>query len=565
MRRPDTLEVSRRTFIRTGAAAGVGALAALHRPSVVAQSRFDLVIRGGLVLDGTGADAYQADIGIVGDRIAAIGTLPADQARHVIDAAGLHVAPGFIDIHTHSDGDILIYPTADSRVRQGVTTEVTGNCGSSAAPIAGAGGDEARRTWKEEGIDAAWTGMASYCDALDRAGISINHAQLVGQGTLRAHAIGLVNRPLAPEELRGVLRAVDESMTEGAFGLSTGLEYVPGRYTPTEEIVAMARVVARHGGVYASHIRNEETQVLEAVDEAISIGRQAGCRVEISHLKATGRGNWSKQQGALDLIESARRSGVDVLADAYPYTAYSTGLTILLPAETREGGTAPMLRRMADPAERRRIHAHLVQQVRQDPGDFSFIVVSRMKAPENQALVGQSVAQIAEAWKVDPAEAIIRLIELQQGSVPFIGHGMSEENVARVLRHPLVMVGSDGSSMAPVGRNAQARPHPRSYGAFARVLAHYCRGQRQLSLPEAVRKMTSMPADQIGLRDRGRIANGKKADVVLVNPATVNDEATFEAPQRYATGIPHVLVNGVPVVASGQHTGARPGRALRRT
>lgn len=561
---PSSRAVSRRTFIRAGGASAVGALVAAHAPRVLAQASFDLVVRGGLVLDGTGAAAFPADIGIVGDRIAAIGRIAAEQGRRVIDAKGLHVAPGFIDIHTHSDGEILLYPTADSRVRQGVTTEVTGNCGGSAAPIGGPDAERIRAESKEEGLDAPWTSLAAYCDQLARTGISVNHAQLVGHGTLRRNAIGLANRRLTPEELAAVSKAVDQAMTEGAFGLSTGLEYVPGRYTPADEIVALARVVARHGGFYASHIRNEETQVLEAVDEAITVGREAGCRVQISHLKVTGRVNWSKQQAALDLIESARRAGVPVMADVYPYTAYSTGLTILLPAEALEGGTPSLLKRLADAAERDRIRREVGRQVSEDPGDASLIVISRMKAPEDQALVGKSVAQIADAWRLDPAETILRLIERQQGNVPFIGHGMSPENVELVLRHPLAMVGSDGSSMAPVGRAAQSRPHPRSYGTFARVLSHYCRERKIFSLPDAVRKMTSVPADQIGLSDRGRIAVGKKADLALFDAATVADQATFDEPHRYAAGVPHVVVNGTLVVENGSHTGARPGRVLLR-
>jgi N-acyl-D-amino-acid deacylase len=557
-------EISRRVFIEKSAAAGAGALAALCSTPLLAQARFDLVIRGGTILDGTGAPPFPADIGINGGRIAALDRIAPEQAARVIDASGLHIAPGFIDIHTHSDGDIFQYPTADSRVLQGVTTEVTGNCGDSAAPISGARAEEVRRSYKEDGVDATWTGVASYCDCLDRFGISVNHALLIGQGTLRQNAVGLVDRPLTAGELDAVLRAVDEGMAEGAFGLSTGLEYVPGRYTPTDEIVALSRVVARHAGFYASHIRNEERYVLEAVDEAIAIGRQAGCRVEISHLKATGRGNWAKQRGALDLIESARRAGVDVLADAYPYTAYSTGLTILLPAETLEGGSRAMLARLADPAGRASLREHLAKQVSADPGDFSLIVITAMRSEEDRALIGQSVARIAESWKVDPAEAILRLIEKGQGNVPFIGHGMSADNVELVLRHPLVMVGSDGYAMAPVGRAAQSRPHPRSYGAFARVLGYYCRERKIFELPQAVRKMTGMPADQIGLRDRGRIAAGKAADLVVFDPATIRDEATFESPHRFASGIRQVLVNGVLVVDNGKHTGARPGRALRR-
>jgi N-acyl-D-aspartate/D-glutamate deacylase len=441
---------------------------------------------------------------------------------------------------------------------------LTGNCGGSAAPLGGAGADADRKSYREQGIEATWTGVASYCDVLDRTGVSINQALLVGQGTIRTNAIGNVDRRLTPDELAAVIRAVEEAMDEGAFGLSTGLEYTPGRYTPTGEIVAMARVVGRRGGLYASHIRNEETTLLEAIDEAIAIGRESGTRVQISHLKASGRANWSKQQGALDLIASARRDGVAVLADAYPYTAYSTGLTILLSAAALEGGTADLMTRLKDTAWRQRMRREVEEQMARELGDYALIVIARVKTPGNQGVVGRNIKEIATAWGVEPVDAVLRLIEQEEGSVSIIGHGMSPENVETVLRHPLVMVGSDGSAMAPVGRAAQARPHPRSYGAFARVLAYYVRDRRAIDLGQAVRKMTSMPADQIGLADRGRLARGKKADLVVFDPARVKDAATFEQPHQYASGIPHVIVNGVAVVENGRHTGAKPGRALRR-
>ena len=554
--------IGRREFVRIGGCAI--AASALRPASIFAAPTFDLVIRGGLVLDGTGLPAYPADLGIVGDRIAAVGPIAPEQGRRVLDVAGLHVCPGFIDIHSHSDGDILLYPTADSRVRQGITTELTGNCGGSAAPLAGAGAEEDRRSYRERGIDATWTTVASYYDALDKAGISINQALLVGQGTIRINAIGNVDRRLAPDELAAVTGAVEEAMDEGAFGLSTGLEYTPGRYTPTEEIVAMARIVGRRGGLYASHIRNEETALLEAVDEAIAIGRASGARVQVSHLKASGRANWSKQQGALDLIASARRDGVAVLADAYPYTAYSTGLTILLSAAALEGGTSDMMVRLKDAAWRQRMRREVEDQMARELGDYALIVIARVKTPANQGLVGRNVKEIATAWNVEPVDAVLRLIEEEEGAVSIIGHGMSLENVEMVQRHPLVMLGSDGSAMAPVGPAAQARPHPRNYGAFARLLAYHVRERRTMDLAQAVRKMTSMPADQMGLGDRGRIARGKKADLLVFDPARVKDEATFEQPHQYASGIPHVIVNGVFVVENGRHTGAKPGQALRR-
>jgi N-acyl-D-amino-acid deacylase len=558
----EPLHRSRRDFI--GAGAATAAAVAVLGPRVLAQSPFDLLLRGATIVDGTGAPPFPADLAIAGDRIAALGTIAPEQARRAIDVSGLHVAPGFVDIHTHSDGGILRYPTADSRVRQGVTTEVTGNCGSSAAPIGARDLERERRELQEDGIELTWTGVASYCDVLDRAGLSVNHAPLVGQGTLRRNAIGVVDRALTAEEMTGVLRSLEEALEQGAFGLSTGLEYTPGRYTPTSEIVTMARVVARYGGLYASHIRDEESLLLEAVDEAIGIGRESGARVQVSHLKAAGQPNWSKQQGALDLIASARRDGVMVLADAYPYTAYSTTLTVLLSGAALEGGMAGLLPRLRDPEWRERIRREVTAKMASELGDYALLVVARVTTPANQPVVGRNIVEIAKRWNMEPLDAVLRLIEEEEGSVSIIGHGMSPANVEKVLGHPLVMIGSDGSSMAPVGRAAASRPHPRSYGTFARVLGHYVRERKLFSLAEAVKKMTSLPADQVGLRDRGRIARGLKADLVVFDAATVKDEATFDSPHQYASGMPLVIVNGVAVVERGQHTGAKPGRALRR-
>jgi N-acyl-D-amino-acid deacylase len=554
----------RRQFLGQASAALAGL--AVARPfRVEAAPPFDLVIRGGTVLDGTGMAAFRADVGLVGDTIAALGDIAPEQGRRVIDAAGLHVAPGFIDIHTHSDPDVLVYPTADSRVRQGVTTELAGHCGGSAAPLAGLGVAERREEWRDDGLDADWTDVASYLARVEKAGISLNHALLVGQGTLRSNAIGDVDRPLSTEEMRSVVRALEEALDQGVFGLSTGLEYVPGRYTPASEIQDLARLVARRGGLYASHIRNEEARVLEAVAEAIEVGRASGVRVEIAHLKATGESNWPKQGPALDLLESARRDGVAVLADAYPYTAYSTGLTILMEGWARESGTAAILGRFRDPEARARIRREVEAQVKGDPGSWERVVVSRVKTEKNRAAaVGRSLVEIGAGWGLDPVDAYLRLLEEEETAVSFIGHGMSPENVERVLRHPLVMIGSDGSSMAPVGKAAEGRPHPRSYGTFARVLGFYARERGVFDLPTAVRKMTSLPADQIGLADRGRIARAKKADLVVFDAAKVRDTATFDDPHRYPEGIPWVLVNGVAVVERGAHTGARPGRVLRR-
>jgi N-acyl-D-amino-acid deacylase len=558
-----TKRVSRRRFLGEGGSLAV-AVAALGPGSLAFAPSFDVVIRGGTILDGTGGPPWKADVGISGDAIAAIGSIDPAQGKRVIDATGLHVAPGFIDIHSHSDGSILSYPTDESRAYQGVTTELVGNCGSSAAPLGGLAAEDDRKAWEAEGVKADWSDVASFCRRVEATGVSVNQALLLGQGTLRTNVAGNADRSLSGDETKDLLRAVDEGMEQGAFGLSTGLEYTPGIYTPTAEIVEMARIVARHGGLYASHIRNEEAMLLEAVDEAINIGRAAGVRVQVSHLKAAGKGNWGKQRAAIDLLESARRSGVAVLADAYPYTAYSTGLTILLEPWAREGTSADLVRRLRDANDRARIRRELIVHIRNEPGDYDLIVISSVSTEKNKNVIGKNLAQIAELWKVEPVDAYMRLIEEEQGSVSYVGHGMSEANVEMVLAHPLVMISSDGVAMAPTGRAAASRPHPRSYGAFARALAYYARERKLFDLPTAVKKMTTMPADQIGLADRGRVAKGKRADVVVFDAAAVTDAATFETPHRFATGIPYVLVNGVAVIDAGKHTSARPGRMLRK-
>jgi N-acyl-D-amino-acid deacylase len=554
--------VGRRRFLETGAALVAAAVTPTRR--VEAAPPFDLVLRGGTIVDGTGAAAFPADLGIAGDRIAAIGPIGSEQGRRVIDVSGLHVAPGFIDIHTHSDHSILAYPTADSRVRQGVTTELTGNCGSSAAPLAkGEGG--AKGTPNELGVRRDWTDVASYLARMEKAGVSVNQALLVGQGTLRSNAIGRVSRLLRPAEMRSVLRALDEALAQGAFGLSTGLEYVPGTFTPADEIVEMARVVARRGALYSSHIRDEESGVVDAVREAIDVGRRARVRVEVSHLKVGGQANWPRQAETLALVDDARREGIDVRADAYPYTAYSTDLDTLVPAWGREGGAARMAARLADPADRARIRAEMSATVMSDIGGWDRIVIAMVPSAKSRWTVGKDAAAIAAEWGIDPADAVLRLVAEEGGRVSYIGHAMSPENVELVLASPLVMVGSDGRSIAPTGPAAATRPHPRSYGTFPRVLAYYCRERRLFDLPTAVQKMTRLPADQIGLKDRGRIARGLRADVVAFDAAAVKDEATFADPHRYPTGVTWVIVNGVVTVESGAHTGARAGRVLRRS
>lgn len=542
--------MNRRELLYLGSLAAAGAAFAPRRLLGEALA-FDLVLRGGTLVDGLGGAPFAADLAIAGDRIAAVaaaGALDAGGAR-VVDVAGRVVCPGFVDLHSHSDWSLLGCPTADSRIRQGITTEITGNCGSSAAPAT---------------VDGVERGVAGWFDELEAKSVAVNVALLVGQGTLRERAIGSVDRPATDAELARMVAELAAAMDAGAIGLSTGLEYVPGIFTPTAEIEALARVVARRGGLYASHMRNEESKILAAVDEAIAIARSTGVRTQMSHFKVVGRSLWPLQDEALAKLERARMQGLDVAADVYPYTAYSTGLSILLPAWAREGGSEAMLARLADPATRATIREAVVGYVATDPGDFDLVVIASVGEHGRADAVGRSVAKIASADGVEPAETLLGLLEASRDDISFVGFGMSEENVAKVLAHPLVGFGSDGYALRAEDADAD-RPHPRSYGAAARVLARYCRDLGTLDLATAVRKLTAFPADRAGLADRGRLLPGCFADVVVFDLTKLADTATFDDPKRYPTGIERVYVNGVAAVEDGQPTGRRAGRALRRT
>jgi N-acyl-D-amino-acid deacylase len=551
----NTQAFDRRLFLRAGAAAA--GLAATSCSALRGSRPFDVVLAGGKVVDGTGAPMFTTDVGLRGDRIAAIGSVDPRDAALVLDVRGLCVAPGFIDIHTHSDRSIFEWPQADSRIRQGCTTEITGNCGGSAAPR-----DPKEPEEEDKGPRANWTDVRSYIGAWRANGAALNHAMLIGHGTLRRAVMGDVDRAATKSELADMVRRLELALDQGGLGLSTGLEYVPGIYTPAAEIEELARVVARRGGLYASHMRSEEEHLLDAVREILAVGRKTGVRVQVSHLKACGKPNWGSQEAAIALIEAARAEGLDVMADAYPYTAYSTTLTILLEPWSREGGADAIVARLKDPAQRARMRTEIGPHVQRDPGDYDAIVISSVSSPEQQVCVGKNLVEIAHLWSVEPAEAYLRLLEGSKADVGYVGHAMSEANVERVLAHPLVMIGSDGRSMAPTGRALDDKPHPRSYGTFPRVLGYYCRERQLFDLPTAVRKMTSMPAERAKLADRGRIAVGTAADLVVFDAATVGDGATFDDPQRYPHGIVHVLVNGEPVVRDDRVTGARPGHWL---
>src|SRR5262245_50984040 len=465
-------------------------------------------------------------------------------------------------MHSHADFVLPGLPTADSKVHQGFTLEVVGNCGASPAPLT-----PARRQDVIEATGLAvpplrwdWTSFRSYLDGLGHEGLSVNVAPLVGHGTIRVVAMGGSDARPTPEQLRDMQGHVRQAMAEGALGLSTGLIYAPGLFADTDEIVALARVAAEAGGLYASHIRGESDTLLPAIAEAIEVGRRAGLPVQISHLKAAGRANWPKMDQAIGLIEAARAAGLDATAHMYPYPAGSTTLAALLPTWAHVGGREPLLARLTDPGDRARIRAALDSPGLARDADWEGIRIAG--CPARPGYEGRSIADIAGELGLPASEAAIEILRQSGGDADMILFMMSEDNVTRGLARPWVMIGSDGEGRAAQGPYGAGKPHPRNYGTCPRFLGHYVRERRVVPLEEAVRRMTGLPAAKLRLKDRGRLARGAFADVVVFDPAAVADTATFADPHRYPRGIGWVLVNGRPVIAAGEHTGARPGRVL---
>ena len=526
----------------------------------------DLKIEGAQVVDGTGAAGGRADVGIRDDVVVAVGDLSRETAGSTLRAAGRVVAPGFIDMHSHSDWRLWENRRAESKIRQGVTTEVVGNCGFSPAPASAEFLQELQgfALYVPKGMDFQWRSVGEYLKAFDAEGTAVNVVQLVGHGTLRIAAMGFARRAPDRNELGRMQRLMADAMEEGAWGLSTGLIYAPGSYAATEEIVDIARVVARHRGFYASHIRGEGATLLDAVREAIRVGREGELPVQVSHIKAAGRPNWGRVADALALIDGARGEGLDVMADVYPYTASSTTLRTLLPDWALEDGVEAMLERLGKPEVRERIRRELEapatgQSLLDRVGWDNVMIASCARRKDAE---GKRLSEVGTARGLDPLEAAIELIVDEAGKGYVILFQLDESDLRRALAHPAVMIGSDGSSLAPYGALGTGKPHPRSYGTFPRVLGEYAREQRLLGLPEAVHKMTGLPARRLGLRDRGVIRAGAKADLVVFDPKRVADQATYEEPHEYPVGIEHVIVNGRIVIKDGEHTGSLPGKLL---
>ena len=525
---------------------------------------YDLLIKNGLVLDGTGGASYSADVAVVGGDIVAIGRLDGESAK-TINAKGLAVSPGFIDLHTHSDTSFLLDPTAQSKVRQGVTLELTGNCGMShCAPLHGDAEAllQSELSQYESSFDITWDDFAGYLDALENAGSTLNLATQVGHHTVRACVVGLEDKPPSRDELDRMKGLVAESLDAGAMGFSTGLYYAPGNYARPEEVMFLAVAAAERGKLYSTHMRDEGTAnvgLFPAVIESIEVARRTGVRLEISHVKCQGPSFYGRAGEILEHMDRAVAEGIDVAGDQYPYTAGSTGLTgAVFPRWSLEGGREATLARMADPDTRRRMLEDIDTLYPEEGGPEGIVIGRYAPDPHYE---GMAMARIAEELGCTPAEAALRLYE--KGDAGCVCHFMVDEDVDLIAAHPLISVASDGSSLSTEGVLSVGKPHPRSYGTNPRFLSRFVREHQLVSLEEAIRKMTSLPAERLRLTRRGRIAPGYAADLVVFDPDTVAETGTYEAPHSYAVGIPHVAVNGVMVVEDGRFTGQTPGVVIR--
>ncbi len=510
--------------------------AILLSPYLFAQNA-DYIIRNGKLMDGTGNNWQLKNIAIVNNKIVAIGNLTNWKATKEIDAKGLIVAPGFIDVHAHIEGSEVKNPLATNFIYDGVTTVITGNCGGSA------------------------DNMKTYFDYIDSLGVSINVAALMGHNNIRKQVMGTANRHATEEELQKMEAIADKAMKEGAVGMSTGLIYIPGTFAPTEEVVRLAKVVSKNGGVYASHIRNEEDKVAEAVNEAIAIGREAKLPVEISHFKVNGQNNWGRSDETLNLVKNARLEGIDVTIDQYPYTASSTNLGILLPDWVLADGQDSILARLKNPAIRAKVKAYSIDMItRRGLKHFDYAYVANFKADTNYN--GKNIREInllrgGKDNALAQAETIVQMMEL--GGAQMVYHGMGDKDVKNIMAYPFNMAASD-AGIAVVG---VSRPHPRAYGTNARVLGKYVREEKIMSLEEAIRRMTSLPANKFNIKQRGLIKEGFIADIVVFDENEVTDMATFENPHQFSKGFKYIFVNGALTIDNGLHNGARKGLAIR--
>ena len=544
----------------------IGFFASAIVSSAFAQD-FDVIIRNGSVYDGSGGEARRVDLAIKGDRVAGVGDFKNAKAKTVIDASGLAVAPGFINMLSWSTESLIQDGRSQSEIRQGVTTEIMGE-GESMGPM----NDRVREFMLKQQVDIkydiTWKTLAEYLQFLEKRGISCNVASFIGATTIRQNVIGFDDRPPTPQELDQMRELVRKEMEAGALGIGTSLIYPPAFYAKTDELIELCKVAAKYKGKYISHMRSEGNQLLEAFDELLRISREAGIPAEVYHIKAAGQKNWGKIDNLLSRIESAQKEGLNIRANMYTYTAGGTGLDACFPPWTEDGGYPALFKRLRDPATREKIKAEVKidsdkwENLYLSAGSPDRIILVGFKSEKLKPLTGKSLAEVAKMRGKDPIDTAMDLVAEDESRIGAVYFMMSEENVKKEIAKPWISFGSDEASQAPEGVFLKSNPHPRAYGNFARVLGKYVRDEKAIALPEAIRRLSGLPATNLGLDHRGMLKEGMFADVVVFDPATIADHATFEKPHQYATGVKHVFVNGTQVIKDGEHTGAKPGRAL---
>jgi N-acyl-D-amino-acid deacylase len=527
---------------------------------------FDFIIRGGTVYDGSGKAGVHTDIGIRGDKIAAVGDLAKSKSKTTIDASGLAVAPGFINMLSWSNESLLVDGRRQSEVRQGVTTQILGE-GWSMGPVNAAIKERMKREQVDIRYAIEWNTLDEYLYFLQRQGISQNVASFLGATTVREYVIGLENKKPTADQLESMRRLVEREMKNGALGIATALEYSPAYYADTEELIELCKVAAKHKGMYISHMRSEGIRLMEGIDEVIRISREAGIPAEIYHFKAAGKDNWNKMDAAIARVKAARRAGQKITANMYVYTAGAASLTACIPPWAMAGGEIAMRRRLRDPEDRKRVLDDIRTKTDwpnfyRNAGSPDRLVLISFKQERLKPLQGKTLAEIAKLRGKDPVETLLDLLLEDESSIGTAYFITAEENIRKIVPLPWVSFGCDEAAQAPEGVFLKSMPHPRAYGNFARVLGKYVREETLLSLEDAIRKLTSLPATNLGLDHRGQLKEGYFADVVIFDPKTIIDHATYEKPHQYATGVRHVFVNGAQVLKDGEHTGAKPGRAL---
>jgi N-acyl-D-amino-acid deacylase len=528
---------------------------------------FDVIIRNGAVYDGSGGEAQHVDLAIKGDRIVGLGDFKNASARTIVDASGLAVAPGFINMLSWSTESLIQDGRSQSEIREGVTTEIMGE-GESMGPL----NEELKKRMLREQADIKfeikWNTLADYLQYLEKRGVSCNVASFIGAATIRENVIGFEDKAPTPEQLDQMRELVRKEMEAGALGIGTALIYPPAFYAKTEEIIELCKVAAKYKGKYISHMRSEGNQLLEALDELIRISREANIPAEVYHIKAAGQKNWPKVDELLSRIEAAQKGGLNIRANMYTYTAAGTGLDACFPPWTEDGGYPALFKRLRDPATREKIKAEVMidsdkwENLYLAAGSPNKILLVAFKSEKLKPLTGKTLAEVAKMRGKDPIETAMDLVAEDESRIGTIYYLMSEENVKKEIAKPWISFGSDEASQAPEGVFLKSNPHPRAYGNFARVLGKYCRDEKVIRLPDAIRRLSALPATNLGLDHRGFLKEGMFADVVVFDPATIADHATFEKPHQYATGVKHVFVNGAQVIKDGEHTGAKPGRAL---